>query len=157
MVLPLPCLLAQEISCGYVRCLQAPAVRSAASLMSLPASLTIFSLADLYVRVQSFFRAEAECVPAYCPVCILVSLNLAASSFSLFIFTCFLYMHQKYSHQCFILFLNTAASFRISWHKQVKNLPHLHQLSSRPRAWRQSSARYQNSVLKCFFLSSLKS
>lgn len=87
--------------------------------MSLAASLAIFSLAALYIRVQSFFLAEGVCVPAYCPVCILVSLNLAAR-FSLLIFTCFLYMHQKYSHQCFILFLNTAASFRISWHKQVK-------------------------------------
>lgn len=77
----------------------------------------------------------------------------------LLVFTRFLYMHQKYSHQCFILFLNTAASFSISWHKQVKNLPHLHQLSSRPRGWRQSSAQYQDKILgfEMVFLPSLKS
>lgn len=147
MVLPSPCLLAQGMSCGYARRLWAPAVRSPASPMSPPASLTIFSLADLYIRVQSFFLAEVVHVPACCPVCLLVSLNLAASSFSLLIFTCFLYMHQKYSHQCFVLVLNRAASFRISWHKQVRNLPRLHQLSSRPRGWRQSNAQHQNKIL----------
>lgn len=143
MVLPLPCLLAQEMSCGYVRRLWAPAIRSPASPMSLTASLTIFSLAALYIRVQSFFL----CVPAYHPLSILFSLNLAASSFSLLIFTCFLYMHQKYNHQCFVLFLNTAARSRISWCKQMKNLPHLHQLCSRPTGWKQNNAQNQDKIL----------
>lgn len=147
MALPLPCLLAQEMSCGYVRRLWVPIIRSPTSPTSLTASLTIFSLAALYMRVQSFFLMEVLCIPAYHPLSILFSLNLAASSFSLLIFTCFLYMHQKYNHQGIVLFLNTAASSRISCCKQMKNLPHLHQLCSRSTAWKQSNAQHWDKTL----------
>jgi len=119
----------------------------------------IFSLAEPSIRVQKHFACKSGMRSCLLP-CIHFSFFKFSCKFIFFaLFTCFLYMHQKYSHQCFICFLNAAASFSISWHKQVKNLAHLHQLSSRPRGCRQSNAEYQNKIMvfETAFLLSLKS
>lgn len=133
MVLPLQCLLAQEMLRGYVRCRCAPATRSPASLVSLAASSTIFSLDDLYIWLQSIFPCRSGVCSAYYPVCISVSSNLAASLFVYF------YMFSAHAHKCFVLFLNAASSFSISW----KTYPIY---ISRPRDWRKSDTQYQDKI-----------